>query len=94
MAIRDGIYELVSGNGAARLVTVKDGKVDPYDQGGDVLGRLEVVGGGEGDTHGRMFCLSLTDPSPTIDETHIHHAGSSYRYRAVQSTLGIELKPA
>ncbi len=81
MAIRDGIYELVSGNGASRLVTVKDGKVDPYDQRGDVLGRLEVVAGGDGDSHGRMFCLSLTDDSPTIDETHIHHAGISYRYR-------------
>lgn len=94
MAIRAGIYELVSGNGAARLVTVKDGKVDPYDRGGDVLGRLEVVGGGEGDTHGWMFCLSLTDLSPTIDETHIHHVGISYRYSVVESTLGNELKPA
>lgn len=87
MAIRNGIYELVSGNGEGRLVTVRDGVVDPWDRGGDILGRLEVIGGGEGDPHGRMFCLSLTDDSPTIDETHIHHAGISYRYREVDSPL-------
>ncbi|WP_438307551.1 hypothetical protein ACIZ1P_20040 [Pseudomonas guariconensis] len=83
MSIRDGIYQLVSGNGESRLVTLEGRKINPYDLGGEIIGRLEVIGGPKGDDSGRTFSLSLIDQKPILDDTHIHHAGASYRYRVV-----------